>query len=88
MKTTLPLAALAALALSGTAKADRICTHCEQSVQGTYLGGYWPGDRGTFHRSTPTVAVNGVVADDYYVIDVYQQGTITLAVGSVLPVWL
>ena len=71
-----PLFALAALLISTAARAEVICNGCAAKFPGTYLGAYWPGDRGTFHgaNASPVAPI-----DHLFVIDANDNGTLNLS---------
>jgi len=69
------------LALSLTAQAEVVCNGCvfdyTKSI-GTYLGAYWPGDKGTFKSQTVfTTPVSG-----FWVIDLNANGTLVFTAST------
>jgi opacity protein-like surface antigen len=90
MKTLL-YTAVAALALMGTAQADTICNNCEYvnrgptyvPYPGTYLGAYWPGDRGTFRDThIQTDLGRSGLFNDYWIVDLNQNSVIELTITT------
>lgn len=91
MKTSL-LTALAALGLMGTASADVVCQKCEYLnhgatyvyYPGTYLGSYWPGDRGTFVDTNIKADLDGRLGlfNDSWIVDLNQNGIVEITVTT------
>ena len=79
LKTTLALLLLGA---SAAAPAEVICKDCTYTVTdpaaGTYLGAYWPGDRGSFKWRTQFVTA----ANSFWVIDLNANGTLVFTAST------
>jgi hypothetical protein len=72
------IAAISALLVGGAAQADLICDRCEfqGTDSATYLGAYWPGDRGTFWNADA-----GIGGGNLYVFDLNETADVTLNIG-------
>lgn len=87
MKTFTALAV--GLLLAGSVEAQDTCRKCEYApfvggaYEATYLGRYWPGERGTF-QNTNIVAERGggTEFDDYWIVDLNDNAVVSFTMTS------
>lgn len=90
----LHIAALTLLAT--TAQAETICSKCEFTYHGRYLGMHWAGDRSTFQNRNIVADYarlgygdgHGIDFDQYWVFDLTGNAAVSLTVdskGTLLP---
>src|SRR5688572_24445842 len=78
LKTTIALGLLVSMPV----QAEVVCKDCTYSifdaVSGLYLGGYWPGDRGSFNYRTQFLTTS----DSFWVIDLNANGTLVFTAAT------
>ena len=78
---------LIGLLLSVTAQAEIVCKDCEYvpGLLATYIGSYWPGDRGTFgHHNIADQIGQSRQFDNYFIFDLNNTADAALTF-STLP---
>lgn len=79
------LLGVVALLLSPVARAELVCDHCPylMNVPATYVGSYWPGDRGSFvHMNAAADYGQAKRFDEYFIFDINDSATVSLSVST------
>src|SRR5688572_25661151 len=92
MNTFTKIGGLAVLALMSVgARAETVCNNCEYVYFGSYLGGFWPGDRATFGNRRLVADLTAQLGpgmgqnrqfDNYWVFDLNANAGGVLTVGT------